>query len=274
MPTVRRYALTVLALTAFAACVALMLSLGGCSDDGTIYVQSTPVSGNWQVSAASNGIPLPSLSGALTGNQTTAAVTGVLHSDLTTGCATMQDAFPVTGSTDFNGITTLTGSVAGGTLTITGKLALDGQSLSNVSYNISGGQCAFTGPTTAAVQNYGAVTGTYTGSFSDPDGKVIDVTANLTQATTGDTSGNFQLSGTGSFGSNPCFVSPVTVSNSQVTGWSFRITYADSVTGNSVTAVGTISTDGTTLTVTNWSMTGPCGADSGTGTLTQQAATT
>jgi hypothetical protein len=271
MPTIRRYALTALALTAFAACVILMLSLGGCSDDGVIYQQSTPVSGNWQVATASNGVPLPSISGALTGDQTTSAVTGILHSDLTTGCATMQDAFPVTGSTNANGVTTLTGSVAGGTMTLSGTLATDGQSLTNVTYNITGGQCAFTQATSASVQNYGSVTGTYAGTFTNPGGTVINVTADLTQATTSDSNGNFLLSGTGSFGTNSCFVSPVTVSNALVTGWSFTLTYADATTGNSVTAVGTFSTDGKTLTVTNWTITGPC-AGSGTGTLTQQAA--
>jgi hypothetical protein len=37
-----------------------------------------------------------------------------------------------------------------------------------------------------------------------------------------------------------------------------------------VTANGTFSTDGTTLTVTGWNLTGYCGPDSGTGLLTKQ----
>ena len=37
-----------------------------------------------------------------------------------------------------------------------------------------------------------------------------------------------------------------------------------------VVATGTFSTDGATLTVSSWTLTGPCGPDSGTGTLTKQ----
>ena len=120
------------------------------------------------------------------------------------------------------------------------------------------------------MQNYSSVTGNYAGTFSDATGPVINVTATLSQSTTGDTNGNFTLSGSGSFGTNPCFVSPVPVVNSQVSGGSFILTYTDNTKGNSVTATGTFSPDGTTLTVTNWSLTGPCGADQGVGTLKKQ----
>lgn len=258
-------------LTAFAASLVLMLSIAGCADDGVVYqnTPTSPVSGNWQVSSTVSGLPLPRLSGSLTGNGY--GISGVLHADATTGCATASDAIAMTGTTDVNGATSLSGPVAGGTLTITGALAADGRSLTNATYNVSGGQCAFAKPAEATVQNYSSVTGTYEGNFNDPKGQVISVTAALTQSTTGDTEGNFLLSGTGSFGANPCFVSPVTVSNAEVTGGTFTLTYADGTTGNSVTATGTFSTDGTTLTVTNWTMTGPCGADSGTGLLVQQS---
>jgi len=175
------------------------------------------------------------------------------------------------GSTS-QGITTVTGAnVAGGTLTISGTLAANGKSFSNATYNITGGACAFATPATGVTaQDYSPITGNYMGSFSDPSGQVITVAATLTQSPASDTDGNFTLSGTGTFPSNPCFNSPVTVSNTQVTGGSFTLTYADSTTTNSVTGSGTFSADGTTLTVTNWTLTGPCGPDSGTGLLTKQ----
>jgi hypothetical protein len=163
----------------------------------------------------------------------------------------------------------MTGTVAGGTLTISGTLAPDGRSIEDATYNVAGGGCAFAQVASATMQNYSSVTGSYTGSFADPGGTVIDVTASLTQAPAGDTDGNFELSGTGSFGSNPCFTSPVSV-NSQVTGGSFILTYADTTTGNAVSATGTFSQDGKTLTVTQWTLSGPCGPDTGTGSLTQQ----
>lgn len=259
------------ALTAVAVSFVLMLSLGGCADDGVVYdnAPATPVSGNWQLSSTTTGLPLPKLSGALTGSGS--SVSGVLHADATTGCATAAEPIAVTGTTALDGTTTLSGPVAGGTLTVSGALAQDGRSLTGATYNVTGGGCAFAKAAEVTVQNYSSVSGTYLGNFNGSGGQVISVTANLTQTPGGDTNGNFQLDGTGSFGSSSCFASPVTVSNTQVTGGSFTLTYADSVTGNTVTASGTFSTDGKTLTVTNWTLSGPCGANSGTGLLVQQS---
>lgn len=253
--------------------VVLML-LAGCADDGVVFdTPQNPISGNWQVSASSGSVPLPRISGSLTDNADnvgTATVTGILHADATTGCAKITDLIAVTGSTDSKGITTLTGPISGGTITISGALAADGRSLSNATVNVSGGPCAFVSAAQATVQNYSSVSGTYTGTFSDTGGPVMNVTATLSQSPEGDTNGNFTLSGTGSFGTNPCFISPVNVVNSAVSGGNFVLTYTDNTKGNSVTATGTFSPDGTTLAVTNWSLTGPCGADSGIGTLKKQ----
>lgn len=255
----------------------LMLSLAGCAGKAAFPVSqpntqpSNPVSGNWQVISSTGVTPLTQLSGSLN-NQTT-GVTGVLHADTKTGCATSTDPITVTGKTGADGVTTLTGRVAGGTLSISGTLSSDSRSLNDAIMNVTGGQCAFVAPVHAMVQNYSSVTGTYTGAFADADGLVMNVTANLTQSPDGDSTGNFTLNGTGSFGPNPCLVSPVNVVNSQVTGGNFTLTYTDSTTGNSVTATGTFSTDGSTLTVSNWSLTGSCGADQGTGTLTKQSTT-
>jgi hypothetical protein len=251
----------------------LMLLLAGCADDGVVWdTPQNPVNGNWQVST-SGSLPLPRISGSLTNgavNLGSTPVKGIFHADATATCTKATDLINLTGTTDAKGITTLTGPVAGGTITVTGTLAADGRSLSKATANVSGGQCAFANAAQASVQNFASVTGNYAGTFSNATGPVMNVTATLSQSTTGDTNGNFALSGSGSFGSNPCFVSPVPVVNSQVSGGSFILTYTDNTKGNSVTATGTFSADGTTLTVTNWSLTGPCGADQGTGTLKKQ----
>ena len=253
----------------------LMLSLAGCADDGVIYdTPQNPVSGNWQVSAT-GGVPLPNISGSLTDGSTnlnSTTVTGIFHADAASGCSAPTDLITVSGSTSSQGVTTLTGPVAGGTVTISGNLAPDGRSLMNATVNVSGGQCAFASAAQASVQNYSSVTGTYAGTFADAKGPVMNVTANLTQSPTGDQNGDFSLSGTANLGTNSCFVSPVPVVNSLVTGGSFILTYTDNTTGNSVTATGSFSADGSTLTVSSWSLTGPCGTDQGTGTLTQQSA--
>jgi hypothetical protein len=152
---------------------------------------------------------------------------------------------------------------------ITGELAANGKSLSSASYRVNGGTCAIA-VSAATAQTYASITGNYSGTFYDgPNSPVLSITSTLTQTPASDTDGNFQLSGTATLPNNPCFDSPVSVSGSQVTGGSFTLTYADAVTTNSVTASGTFSTDGKTLTVTNWSSSGPCGVDSGTGTLVQ-----
>jgi len=276
------------------ATIALTVStlLSGCSGglSPTPAITAVSVTGNWQfTSTATAAATLPSLSGSLTGSG--ANIAGIIHSDTKAGCISPATPIAISGSTSAQGITTLAGQVAGGMFTMTGTLAADGRSLSAASYTVSGGTCTFpavktsfnptpdtamTGPTpdtamaSATAQSYSSITGTYTGGFSDSGGNVINISASLTQTPSSDTDGNFQLSGTGSFGTNPCFNSPVTVSNTQVTGGSFTLTYTDSVTTNSVTASGTFSTDGTTLTVTNFTLTGPCGPDSGTGLLTKQ----
>jgi len=227
------------------------------------------VSGNWQVTARSTTATLPSISGTLSG--TTTAIKGVLHANGSTSCQITNAAFDVSGSADSKSVLTVTGQVAGGTFTLTGTLTSDGKAISNATYSVSGGTCAMA-QVHADAQQYSDITGTYAGSFYDSYSPypVIQMTAQLTQSPTSNTNGDFTLSGSATLPQNPCFNSPAAISNSQVTGGAFTFTYGDSQTGNSVVVTGSFSTDGKTLTVTNWALTGPCGPDSGTGTMTQQ----
>jgi hypothetical protein len=212
------------------------------------------------------------LSGELSGSS--AAINGILHSDSASACIAPTAAISVTGSANADNLVTLTGdNVAGGTLTITGTLAADGKSLSDATYTVTGGTCAFTAPAPVAFIQYASISGTYSGNFYDADSSTVPVltmTAQLTQSPASDTDGNFTLTGQANLGSNPCFTSPTAVASSQVTGGSFTMTYADANTGNSVTASGTFSPDGSTLTITGWQLTGSCGPDSGTGLMTKQ----
>jgi hypothetical protein len=231
---------------------------------------TTLASGNWQISSTdAHASQLSSLSGTLVSSGNT--ISGVLHPNADHGCIAPTQTIAVTGSADAQNNVTLNGAnVKGGTLTVTGTVAADGKSLTNAAYTVTGGTCAFSAEAAAQAQDFSSITGTYAGSFSDPDGQVISITASLTQTPSSDTSGNFQLSGTGTFPANPCFSSPVSVSDSQVTGGSFTLTYADAHTSNSVTASGTFAQNGSALTVTNWTLTGSCGPDSGTGFLIRQ----
>ena len=249
---------------------ASFFGLTGCSSNlsPASATDAQSVSGNWQVaSAAPSAGKLPLLSGELSGSAS--AFTGILHPGPSAVCVAPATAIEVSGTTAAENLLTLTGKVGGGTLTISGTLAADGKSLTAATYNVTGGSCAFSAKAAATAQAYSSVTGTYSGSFSDSGGQVITVVADLTQTPESDTDGNFTLSGTGTFPNNPCFSSPVTVSSAQVTGGSFTLTYADPSTLNSVTANGTFSTDAKTLSVTNWTLTGSCGPDTGTGSLTR-----
>lgn len=227
-----------------------------------------PVAGNWQITSTDPAAArLASLSGELSGSG--AKITGIVHANSASACIAPSAQIALTGSADAANALSLTGaSLAGGTLTISGTLAADGKSIQGAHYMVTGGTCAFAAAL-ATAQAFSSITGNYTGTFSDSYGQVLSISAMLTQTPAADGTGNFQLSGTGTLGTNPCFASPATISNSQVTGGSFTLTYNDPNLANSVTASGTFSTDGSTLTVTNWSLSGACGADSGTGLLTR-----
>jgi hypothetical protein len=264
-----------LALTAAGAnlVIGIFFSLTGCGGGNFASPPvATPlaIAGNWQVSstAAAAGV-LPVLSGALDG--TTSAVTGTFHPASANACVAPTTAIDVTGSADTKNFLTLKGNVAGGTLTVTGLVAADGKSLNDAAYTITGGRCAQKLHSATAV-SFSSVTGTYVGTLSDATGPVISVTANLVQTPDADTSGNFQISGTGSFANNECFNSPVTVASSQVTGGNLTLTYTDPVTRNSVTVSGTFSPDASTLAITSWKLSGStCLADSGTGRFLRQS---
>ena len=249
-----------------------MIGCGGAGGGVTSLPAATPlaVTGNWQVSStAATASKLPVLSGALTG--TTSAVSGTFHSESSNACVSPTAAIAVTGSADAKNNLTLKGSVGGGALTITGVVAGDGKSLSEAAYSILGGSCALSSQT-AVAQSFSSVTGTYVGTLSNATGPVVSITANLVQTPDADTSGNFQISGTGTFANNECFSSPVSIASSQVTGGNLTLTYTDPVKQNSVTVSGTFSPDATALAITNWTLTGgTCLTDTGTGTFTRQS---
>ena len=248
--------------------------LTGCAVNSAVTSPApTPalVTGNWQFS--SSGVAaarLPAISGELSGSSST--LSGILHAQSASACVAPGAVFEVSGAAQAGGAVTLSGPLAGGTLTITGTLAADGKSLTGASYTVAGGTCAFAQVVPATAQSYTPINGTYAGTFSDANGPVIAISAQLQQSDLSNTSGNYTLTGTGTFPSNGCFTSPVAVSNTQVTGGSFTMTYTDAGgTGNQVTASGTFSPDATTLTITSWQLTGPCGPDVGVqSTMTKQ----
>ena len=249
--------------------------LTGCSANSTAASSSLAaaalpamVAGNWQFSSSAGAAArLSKLSGTLSGSS--AAMTGMLHSQAATACVAPAEAVAVSGSADRTGLLTLTGPLSGGTLTITGTLSSDGRSLTEATYNVAGGSCGFATPAIAMGQVYTPISGMYAGVFNDGDGQIAAVQATLNQSADADGDGNYTLSGSAT-PNNACFSAAVPISNTEVTGGTFTFTYTDPTTKNSVIASGTFSSDASILTVTQWISSGPCGADTGTGTMTRQ----
>jgi hypothetical protein len=265
---------------AIAFAFATPLLLTGCSGMPSTSSSGTTanpfaavnVAGNWQISSSSTAAAnLPAISGALAG--TGAAITGVLHPLGLSGCISAATVFTVNGSATSTGAVKLTSSsfAGGSVLTVNGTLATDGRSLTNATYTVTGGSCSFATAATATAQAYAGINGTYTGTLTDASGQGGAITATITQSTTPDANGNFSVTGAASFPNNPCIASPSSSSTSQVTGGTFSFTYTDSASGNQVLTSGNFSTDATTLTVTNYTLTGSgyC-QDTGTGVLTHQ----
>ena len=291
-PHYRRRRRHLLAITSLGLAGLLVGLLAGCSStpapaaSGTTTPVPTPavsyadMSGNWQVSsttAANAG--LSSLGGSLSVSGET--VSGIVH-PLSGTCITpaLSAPFAVSGSVAPGGVLTLTSTTfAGGTLHLTGTVAANQHSLLNPTFTVSGGACAPAQPalarpvpqdttTTTIAQQYQPISGTYTGAFADPDGVVMNVSATLTQSTSADANGYFHLSGNATFANNPCLNAPV-VTDSVINGNTITATYTDPSTGNSITGSGTFDATATTLTVTTWTLTGSCGPDHGTGTLSK-----
>lgn len=271
-----------LALTSLGLAGLLAGLLAGCATTSSSTPATTTqtyadLAGNWQFTSAGNS-SLTSLGGSLTVSG--ANVTGMLH-PLAGACLTPATTAPfaVSGNINSAGLLTLTSTnFAGGAFHLTGTIAANQHSLQNPAYTVSGGSCASATPALARVtpqdnatitiaQQYQPISGTYTGNFSDSDGVILAVSANLQQSSSPDANGYYHLSGTATFANNPCLNTPV-VTDSVINGASITATYTDATTGNAITATGTFNATATTLTVPNWTLTGTgsC-ADSGTGSI-------
>jgi hypothetical protein len=269
-------------LVSLAPVATIAFSLLGCS--GILPKDITPaanviqVSGNWAFASSSpSAANLPQLSGSLAG--TNASISGSFHTSASGACIDAQTIVKVTGSADANNNLILTSApfASGSVLTVKGRLAADGKSISSASYSVTGGSCAFPEANGSAyvpltATQYQPISGTYTGTFVDPYGNSLSVVATLTQTTDPDANGTFHLSGNVTYPSgDDCITAPV-VTDSTVTGSSLSVTYTQTVNTavSTVTASGTFNSDATVLTVTNWTTAGACGTDNGTGSLTKQ----
>ena len=272
----------VLTLTGLGLAGLLAGLLSGCASVTTVsnpapsalaYAQ---LAGNWRFTTANASTPQLTLGGSLAVNGS--AVSGMLHA-LTPGqCLAPTDTIPVKGAIDPAGALTLSGASPGGTvLHITGTAAADRHSLDNPTLTATGGACAGPGQAIAqdssggaTAQQYQPVSGTYTGTLITAEGESFPLTTTVTQLDQPDASGIYHLQGSAAASTNPCLPPSVTATASTLSGGVLSATYTDSSGATSITATGSASPDGRTLTLSNWSLTSTCGSDTGAGILLQQ----
>lgn len=117
-------------------------------------------------------------------------------------CVSFTQDLQASGTIDAKGNLTLSVPISGGTATIAASITTL-ESYSNGTWQIAGGTCAM--PTTAiSIAEFAPATGTYTGVLNVMDlttnlpvpGTATTVAATLTQSTTPNADGQFQLSGT------------------------------------------------------------------------------
>jgi hypothetical protein len=259
-------------------CAATLLTvLSGCGSNGTLKVPANAqsVTGNWKFAATgtpASASQIAAISGALSGEND--VVTGTLHTTAVVGqsssqlCYATTSPIMVSGTLAANNTLTLKSkSFAGNVLTISGTYNKSTQSLNDATFAISG-SCGIAAQPMVALA-YQPISGTYTGTFASVDGYQIPVTAQFTQTTTPDSTGTFHLTGSATFPPDGCIASPV-VTDSVVTGDAFSATYTDANTHAQVVATGSFNTDATTLTISNYTLTGTGCTDTGHGSLTKQ----
>jgi hypothetical protein len=130
--------------------------------------------------------------------RTERAVVGVAHfQSFNTGspCPSFFDKFPVSGTIDGQGnLSVKSSTVSGLVLFLTGVLATDRASVSNGSYHFTGG-CAAAETSTLTGVKVKPLTGLFTGTMQG-NGNSVNISTQLTQATTSDADGLFPLAGT------------------------------------------------------------------------------
>ncbi len=281
----RRLCRRVLTLTSLGLAGLVAGLLSGCSStaatsnpiSGDPVTSFAAVSGNWRFTAAAppaaNALSVLGGSLSVSGLQ----VSGLLHA-LTPGqCLDPAETIAVSGSITSAGALTLTGQSTGQTgaqtsLTVTGLVAADRQSLSTATLSATGSHCTAARPedNTGTAQQYQPVFGTYTGTLATAEGETFPLTTTVTQLDQPDTSGVYHLKGSATSAGNTCLPNTVTATASILSGGALSATYTDANSTTAITATGSASPDASTLTLSHWQIASACGSDTGTGTLTRQ----
>jgi len=275
----------------FAAALSLFFSivLIGCGSTPTPI--STPavrtVSGNWiMVQTSIAPAPVPSVpSGPVSGfvgalSSTTGVVTGTLNvlainaTDPGQPCVLPFSNLVVAGTLDTAQKLSLSGPLAGGTVSLSVTLSADLHTHSDGTYSITGGSCAMAA-TPVSLEQIAPATGTYAGtllllqqgtSHVDPQ-HTAAVTVTLVQSSDADTDGHFPVTGN-LVAAGTC---PGKVSNlsGRVSGPSLLLQSPTAIFTNPGEVAAIIHPDASSLFATAF-FASPCPGAAFQGTLTRQ----
>jgi hypothetical protein len=253
--------------TILSTCLMAVFLLAGCgsgtSGNSTTSTPTYPnVTGNWAVTAVSQLIGTTFQLGGYITSATPGTVTGTIHV-LNSGCYSLSQDVPVTGTLSTSGAISITSSTVSSQV-----IALSG-TINN--YVLSGGTYTITGG--CAAGDHGTVTGYITLTYSDVyAGSFYSIPSHLTIGTTitagqsgPDSDGFFHVTGSATFSGSPCFASG-TITASTIAGAYMSVTIG--TTNGTVTFYG-FQTDSTGKTITgDYTVSGgSCNGDYGTGSV-------
>ena len=267
-----------LALLGTPICTLLLAGCGGGINQSPTSSKGTGtaagnITGNWQATTTpTTGPALGTLSGSIdqSGGITSSGqfTTGVLHASSV--CFTASPNIPIQGFVDASAVSLNSFQVNQMYLGLTATLNPSGV-LQTGNYTVHGG-CADGSSGGFTATRYAAFTGTYSGSVGTygTSSRILSLTS--LQASVGNGSGDFDVSGTTVFTGFSCFTHGTVQFGSKISGAAFSLLLStDDTQGGQVTLTGTIDSAAQQVTLTAYQVSGgACNGQSGVGALTIQ----
>lgn len=230
----------------------------------------TDISGNWSFTANSTASPSNApltITAAL--NSHSGQVIGILHF-FGTSCIASTTDVAVTGTLNSSGAVKLTtASITNQVITITATASKDGSSIAGGTYAVSGG-CADGDAGNVSGVRIPTLTGTFGGAVQIQSGPGLVLSTQLTQSTTADSDGFFDMTSTITVQGSSCFTSGKTMGTPGGILFGTRlVTIYTMDDGSTLTLDATTNTGGTSLASYAYVSNGKCNG-TGSGTLTKQ----
>lgn len=249
------------------------LALSGCGSGGSTPSPTPTVlalNGNYNFTSSSQVINNVSFIGGPLQSKSNGNVTATMHIDDPSSCFALTTIPTFTGTINSQGQLSVTSNnVQSKVISVTATVSPDGKTIANGTYSIAGTACAAGDHGTVTGFLVQPFTGTFSGAFTSSGG-TASVSANITQSSTANANGLYQLTGSVAFSATPCFTS-ATISSSAVAGV-LMLLNLNANDGSTIGFVG-VASDGSAKNISGtFSIsggTGGCSGESGTGTLTR-----